>query len=78
MGAGASDRADLGNSKAVFSRENGFVGVWHLDEDGNTNPDGFKDSSDHEAHGTGVALMPGSRASVRIGQGTHLKNPHRQ
>ena len=32
--------ADVGDSKAVFRRADGFVGVWHLDEDGNTAPDG--------------------------------------
>jgi hypothetical protein len=70
--------ADISDSKAVFSRENGFVGVWHLDEDGNTEPDGFKDSSAHEAHGTGVGMIPGSRVDARIGKGAHLNNPRGQ
>lgn len=47
---GHSSAPDLSDSTAVFRKENGFVGVWHLDEDGNTNLHGFKDSSDHEAH----------------------------
>jgi hypothetical protein len=47
---GHSSAPAISDSKAVFRKENGFVGVWHLGEDGNTNPDGYKDSSDHEAH----------------------------
>jgi hypothetical protein len=66
---------DIGDSKAVFKRANGFVGVWHLGEDGNVEADGYKDSSDHEAHGTGVGMIPGSRVDARIGKGTHLDNP---
>jgi hypothetical protein len=66
---------DISDSKAVFKRENGFVGVWHLDEDGSTDANGYKDSSDHEAHGTGVGMIPGSRVDARIGKGVHLDNP---
>jgi hypothetical protein len=65
----------ISDSKAVFKRAHGFVGVWHLGEDGSVAPDGYKDSSDHEAHGTGVGMIPGSRVDARIGQGTHLDNP---
>jgi hypothetical protein len=63
------------DSKAVFKREDGFVGVWHLDEDGNTTADGYKDASSHEAHGTGVGMIPGSRVDARVGKGQHLDNP---
>jgi hypothetical protein len=70
--------ADASDSKKVFTREDGFVGVWHLDEDGNTAPDGFKDSSAYQAHGTGVGLTPGSRVDARIGKGVHLNNPEGQ
>jgi hypothetical protein len=72
---GHSGAPDISDSKAVFKRAHGFVGAWHLYEDGNTGPDGYKDSSEHEAHGTGVGLMPGSRVDARIGKGTHLDNP---
>ena len=75
---GHSSAPDISDSKAVFKRQNGFVGVWHLDEDGNTNPDGYKDASDHEAHGTGVGMIPGSRVDARIGKGVHLDNPKGQ
>jgi len=66
---------NISDSKAVFKRQDGFVGVWHLDEDGNTSPDGYRDASDHEAHGTGVGMIPGSRVDARIGKGVHLDNP---
>ena len=41
-------------------------------------PDGYKDASDHEAHGTGVGMIPGSRVDARIGKGVHLDNPKGQ
>ena len=69
---GATSTAD---SKAVFSKADGFYGVWHLDEDGNTTADGYKDASEHEAHGTGVGMIPGSRVDARIGKGIDLDNP---
>ena len=72
---GHSSAPNISDSKAVFKRQDGFVGVWHLDEDGNTSPDGYKDASDHEAHGTGVGMIPGSRVDARIGKGVHLDNP---
>jgi biopolymer transport protein ExbB len=68
---GAVSTAD---SKAVFSKADGFFGVWHLDEDGNTTADGYKDASEHEAHGTGVNMIAGSRVDARIGKGQNLDN----
>ena len=72
---GHSSAPDTSDTKAVFKKENGFVGVWHLDEDGNTTADGYKDASDQEAHGTGVGMVPGSRVAGRVGKGVHLENP---
>ena len=72
---GRPDAPDTSNSKAVFQRAHGFVGAWHLGEEGNTDPDGYRDSSEHQAHGNGVGMMPGSRVDARIGKGTHLDNP---
>jgi hypothetical protein len=69
---------DIGDSKAVFRRTHGFAGVWHLGEEGGVTPDGYKDASEHGAHGTGVGLAPGSRVSARIGHGAHLDNPKGQ
>ena len=75
---GHASAPNIGDSKAVFKRQDGFVGVWHLDEDGNTGPDVYKDASDHDAHGTGVGMIPGSRVDARIGKGVHLDNPKGQ
>jgi hypothetical protein len=72
---GHATAPDTSDSKSVFKRAHGFVGAWHLGEDGNTNPDGYKDSSEHEAHGTGVGMLAGSRVDARVGKGTHLNNP---
>ena len=71
-GAGAASPA--ADSKAVFSNADGFYGVWHLNEDGNTTAGGYKDSSQHEAHGTGVNMIPGSSVAARIGKGSNLDN----
>jgi hypothetical protein len=75
---GNATAPDISDSKAVFRRQDGFVGVWHLDEDGNTAPGGYRDASEHEAHGTGVGMIPGSRVDARIGKGVHLDNPQGQ
>ena len=66
---------DVSDSKAVFKKTQGFVGVWHLGEDGNIEPGGYKDSSDQEVHGTGVGMARGSRVDARVGKGTRLENP---
>jgi hypothetical protein len=62
---GHSSAPDTSDLKAVFKREDGFVRVWQLDEDGNTTANGYKDASSHEAHGTGVGMVPGSRINGR-------------
>jgi hypothetical protein len=71
---GNADAADAGDSKAVFDTASGFVGVWHLNEDGNNTADGYKDSSANEAHATGVLMEPGSRVPGRVGPATRLSN----
>jgi hypothetical protein len=63
------------DSKAVFSKAGGFLGVFHLDEDGNTTPGGYHDASWNEVHGTGAKLAPGTRVPARVGSGTRLDNP---
>jgi hypothetical protein len=72
---GSAEAVDASDSKAVFdTRDGGFVGVWHLDEEGNDQPLGYKDASANEAHATGVMMAPGSRVPGRIGKGTLLQN----
>ncbi len=71
---GNPEAGSASNPKAVFDVADGFMGVWHLNEEGNEMPGGYRDSSGYEAHGTGVKLAPGSRVDGRIGKGTRLAN----
>jgi hypothetical protein len=66
--------ADASDTKTVFDAASGFVGVWHLAEDGNNDPDGYKDASANQAHATGVMMAPGSRVPGRVGPATLLAN----
>ncbi|HEY0712795.1 MAG TPA: DUF2341 domain-containing protein [Polyangia bacterium] len=66
---------DASDTKAVFPQADGFVGVYHLDEEGNTAANGYKDASSHEAHATGLNLMANARVDGRIGKATNLSNP---
>jgi hypothetical protein len=72
---GNADAASAANSKAVFSKAAGFIGVYHLNQDGNTVEGGYKDASWNEAHGVGVKLAPGSLEPARVGYGTRFDNP---
>jgi hypothetical protein len=71
---GSADATDASTTKTVFDTKDGFVGVWHLNEEGNTENFGYKDSSANEAHATGVMMAPGSRVDGRVGKGTWLQN----
>jgi hypothetical protein len=71
---GNASAGDAGDSSKVFPTADGFLGVWHLDEDGNTTAGGYKDASQSGSHATGVSMMPGSRADGRVGKGTKLLN----
>ena len=62
------------NPKAVFSMTDGFMGVFHLNEEGSETAGGYRDSSSYEVHGTGVKLAPGSRVDGRVGKATKLAN----
>jgi hypothetical protein len=72
---GNPDAQSASNSKQVFNLEDGYRGVWHLDQEGAPDPGHYKDSSAHEAHLTGFRLAPGSRVAGRIGKGTWTDNP---
>lgn len=71
---GKSDAADSSNSKAVFDTANGFVGVWHLDETGNSSVDGYAGSTYNAGHCQGTNLSAGSEVSAVIGRGQTLVN----
>jgi biopolymer transport protein ExbB len=63
------------DSKAVFNKEEGFLGVYHLAETGNNDPDGYKDSSANEAHLTGRSMEATARVPARVGHGQQMDNP---
>lgn len=69
---------DAGDSKAVFPTTDGYLGVWHLDEDGAATAGAFKDATPGAAHGTGVNLPPGARVPAVVGAGTKMLNAQRQ
>ena len=69
----------VSDSAAVFDKRDGFVGAWHLGEDGSNEPGAFKDASANAAHGTGINLEPGSRAAEgRVGRGLELRHARGQ
>jgi hypothetical protein len=65
---------DASDSTKVFTAADGFMGVYHLNEDGNNDAGGYKDASDDPINGTGVAMAPGSSVPARVGRGTLLAN----
>jgi hypothetical protein len=65
---------DANDTTKVFTAADGFMGVYHLNEDGTNDVGGYKDSSDDPINGTGVAMAPGSSVAARIGKGTLLVN----
>jgi hypothetical protein len=75
---GKADAGDASDSKAVFSAANGFVGVWHLAEDGGSAMGGFKDSSESGLDGTGVNLAAGALVPGILGKGIKTLNAMRQ
>jgi hypothetical protein len=75
---GKPDATDASDSKKVFSAAYGFTGVWHLNEDAASTPDGFKDASEAGNNATGVNLMAGSSVAGVLGNGTKMVNAMRQ
>jgi hypothetical protein len=72
---GHPDAENGSRSKTVFSTADGYLGVYHLAEDGSNEPGAYKDASANGAHGTGRNMEPGSTAPARIGRGVLLANP---
>jgi hypothetical protein len=75
---GNASAGNASDSKKVFSTAGGFLGVWHLAEDGASVVGGFKDASETGADATGVNLMPGARVPGLLGSGTKMLNAMRQ
>jgi hypothetical protein len=66
------DAPDIARPVEVFDTTEGFVGVWHLDDEGSTVAGGYKDATANAAHGTGVNLAAGARVDGRVGKGIAL------
>ncbi len=69
---GKKGAADSSNGAVVFDTSNGFVGVWHLAENGNAAAQGYKDATLYHHHGTGIAMNNGSNVAGRIGMGSNF------
>lgn len=66
---GAASQSD---SKAVFSLDDGWMGVWHIGEAANNESHGYKDATPNEAHLTGVRFKTAPRKQGRVGYGTNM------
>lgn len=69
---GKADAADRSNGPAVFDTADGFVGVWHLNEAGNSDFGGYLDATGNHYDGTGTAMTEmgsAARALADIGYG---------
>ncbi|WP_343704193.1 DUF2341 domain-containing protein [Chitinophaga sp.] len=71
--AGGEDR-----SHEVFDTEEGFVGVYHLNEPGNTLPGGYKDATASAADATGVNMLPGNLAPGILGKAQQFNYSNQQ
>ncbi|MRG45112.1 DUF2341 domain-containing protein [Chitinophaga sp. SYP-B3965] len=69
---------DEDHTKEIFSGRDGFVGVWHLSEPGNTLPEGYKDATDNAADATGVNMRPGALTDGIIGKAQFFNYPDKQ
>jgi biopolymer transport protein ExbB len=63
---------DASDGAKVFSTANGYLGAWHLNEAGNTKPNGYRDSSSNQAHGTGVNLTENAGIEGVLGGGQNF------
>jgi hypothetical protein len=75
---GQPSAADASDSRAVFDAGDGFLGVWHLGDDGGTHDGGYRDATASEAHGTGVNLDAGARADGLAGKALRLEHARAQ
>lgn len=73
LAATAEDR-----SADVFPTAEGFTGVWHLQEPGNTLPGGYADATGNEAHATGVNMMPYNTVKGVLGKAQRFRYPEKQ
>lgn len=65
-------------SAEVFPTAEGFTGVWHLQEPGNTLPGGYADATANEANATGVNMMPYNTVKGVLGKAQRFRYAERQ
>ncbi|RPE08749.1 DUF2341 domain-containing protein [Chitinophaga lutea] len=65
---GNDQAPDENRPHEVFAAADGFVGVWHLNEPGNTLPEGYKDATANAADATGVNMVPTSLVPGVLGK----------
>ncbi|MBF0431259.1 MAG: DUF2341 domain-containing protein [Fibrobacteria bacterium] len=61
---------DMSDGAAVFQTGNNFQGVWHLNDNGGTLADGYKDATANADHGQGINLHSDSDQESVIGNGS--------
>ncbi len=70
---GNAAASDSSNGANVFSSSNGFLGVWHLKEQGNSNVGGYADATGtHVA--TGNNMVAGDQVAAAIDSGQNFGN----
>ncbi len=75
---GNKSAAMADRSHEVFPVGDGFTGVWHLQEPGNTLPDGYADATANEAHATGVNMMPYNTVNGVLGKAQRFRYKEKQ
>ena len=63
---------DSSSSETVFNTTNNFQGVWHLEEDGSTTANAYKDATANSYDLTGVSLTNASDIDGIVGRATTL------
>ena len=75
---GKTGQTTESSSANVFQYTNGFQGVWHLGEDGNTSANGYGDATSNANHGTGSALTNSSDVTAVSGLGQNFNGASNQ
>lgn len=75
---GNAAAASESNGKVVFAKEDGWVGVWHMSEPGNTTAGGYKDATANEAHGTGTNLPATATTTCIAGRCPEFDNAQKR
>ncbi|MBF0432516.1 MAG: DUF2341 domain-containing protein, partial [Fibrobacteria bacterium] len=65
---GKADAVSKSDGGTVFDTANGFVGVWHLREEGNTTANGYQDGTLKNYDGTGGSMDGNSDVTGLIGK----------